>query len=231
LDRLFREVRAEQVLLVDSDVELRDPSVLRNVCEALDNDAEAYGAGFLHGPEWLGEAHGLPPQVGWYAERMWIPFVLLRSAAIRRALAQKRSFAQHRSFLEVRDYPLLSRWLAMRFWIPGLRQIGARSRTENVERAAFIESDTGADVHAALAQLGYHLTALPVEDWPKAHHYHGVTRSGLAWKRRKLAQRLGLVASANDTSQNLILDEVRRRLSEHYFIDSKVADSTATAKN
>src|SRR5690606_38159052 len=119
---------------------------------------------------------------------------------------------QHRAFGELSGYPLLSRWLAMRFWLPGLRQIGARRRAENAEWAAFIESDTGADMHAALTRLGYHLTALPIEDWPKAHHYHGVTRSGLAWKRRKLAQRLGLVASANDTSQNLILHEVRQRL-------------------
>lgn len=230
LDRLFREVRAEQILLVDSDVEIRDPSVLHSVCAALENDAQAYGAGFVHGPEWLGEAHGLPARVGWYAERMWIPFVLLRTALIRSAIAQKFSFAQQRRFLEVRDYPALSRWLTLRFWIPGLRQIGARGRAEKVDRPAFIESDTGADMHEALLGSGYRFTALPVEDWPKAHHYHGVTRSGLAWKRRKLAQRMGLVASANDTSQNLILDEVRRRLDEHYSIGSQTADSTATTE-
>jgi hypothetical protein len=218
LDRLFREAHAEQILLVDSDVELRDPALLAEVFHALDRDPDAYGAGFLHGPEWLGSEHGLPPQIGRYAARMWIPFVALRTAAIKGALEQSASFAQRREFLEIEGYPSISHWLATRFWIPGLRSIPKREALRSAEQPAFVEWDTGATMHDALLKLGYRFSVLPSERWPQAHHYHGVTRSGLIWKRRKLAQRLGLVTSANDTEQNAIINEVRQRLAEHYAI-------------
>jgi hypothetical protein len=220
LDALFREVLVEEVLLVDSDAEIREPHVLSAMLETLSADPQAYGAGFLHGPEWLGQVNGLPERIGYFAARMWIPFVLLRGAAVRAALAHGASFIQRRAFVEFGGRPNLSRWLATRFWIPGLRGIGLASRVGEPSRPAFIEFDTGADMHRMLGELGYRFAGLPPDLWQGIHHYHGVSRSALAWTRRKFAQRLGLVAMANDTSQNAIIDEVRLRLADRYSIDA-----------
>ena len=78
LDALLAGIPAEEVLLVDSDVDIRSGEVIARMQAALTADAQAYAAGFRHGPQWLGAEHGLPDAVGHYAERMWIPLVLLR---------------------------------------------------------------------------------------------------------------------------------------------------------
>lgn len=221
LDALFAEAQAEQVLLVDSDVELRDPAVIAKLTTALDGDASAYGAGFLHGPEWLGGAHGLPEQVGYYAQRMWIPLVLLRTAAVRAAQAAGTSFAQRRRFVEFRGWPRLSKLLAARYWIPGLRSLRRPPKEQGYAAEAspvFIDYDTGADLHDRLQRLGDRLACLPDADWQEVRHYHGVTRAQRRWSRRKIAQRLGLVAAANDTEQDAILHEVRERLAVRFGI-------------
>ena len=85
LDRVFDEIRSDQTLLVDSDVEVLTPSIVDTLRAALRSDANAYGAGFLHGPSWMGSERGLHEHAGYYVERMWIPFTLLSTAIVRRA--------------------------------------------------------------------------------------------------------------------------------------------------
>lgn len=223
LDRLFDEVPAGQVLLVDSDVEIRDAAVLAAMQESLAADPSAYGAGFLHGPEWMGEAHGLPPHVGWYAQRMWIPLVLLRTAAIREARAVGESFLQRREFREIAGHPGLSRALGLRFWIPGLR--GLRRRGDGTpEHAAFVEFDTGAAMHRCLAGFDHGLATPSRDLLCQVHHYHGVSRAQRRWRPRKLAERLHLAGMANDVAQDAIIDEVRARLARVYAIDLAALD-------
>lgn len=223
LDRLFDEVRADEMLLVDSDVEIRDAAVLAAMRTVLEADPSAYGAGFLHGPEWMGRAHGLPPHVGWYAPRMWIPLVLLRTEAMRQARTAGESFLQRREFLEVPGHPALSRWLGLRFWIPGLRHLRRRGGDAPGD-AAFRELDTGAAMHRRLVQSDRGLATLPDAFRHQVHHYHGVSRAERRWRPRKLAERLHLATAANDVAQQSILDDVRRRLAQRYAVDLAVLD-------
>ena len=223
LDALLACIAAEQVLLVDSDVEIRSADVIATMQDALAADPLAYGAGFRHGPEWLGAEHGLPGQVGYYAERMWIPLVLLRSAAVRKALAAGESFLQRRDFVEFPHFPVLSRWLAMRFWLPGLRLIRPRKTSGNPPGAAFIEFDTGASLHAGLVKSGHRLVALPDRLWQQVHHFHGVSRAGNRWFLRRLLNALGLRLASNDTPEDSIAAEVRGRLAEVYALQDPLA--------
>jgi len=222
LDALFRDVPASTVLLVDSDVELREPAVVAQMRAALDADAKAYGAGFVHRAEWMDARHGLPEHIGFYAERMWIPLVLLRTVRIQDAIARGAGFAQQRVFSEIPGRPVLSRWIGARFWVPGLRNLGVARRDQTTP--AFTEYDTGARIHRCLLGAGDTFATLPDEQWRTVHHYHGVTRGRMVWARRKLAQRLGLVGSANDTDQQTIDEDVKGRLRVHYGVHADGAD-------
>ena len=214
LDALLAGIAAEEVLLVDSDVDIRSGEVIETLQSALAADAQAYAAGFRHGPEWLGAEHGLPDGVGYYAERMWIPLVLLRVAALRPALASGASFIQRREYVEFPRHPYLSRALGLRFWLPGLRRIGPRGQPGNTRSPAFIEFDTGARLHAQLVARGHRLIGLPDSLWQQVDHFHGVTRAGHRRLLRRLVQKLGLRVASNDSPELGIAAEVRRRLVE-----------------
>ena len=216
LDALFAGIAAEHVLLVDSDVEIRSAEVIMMMQDALIANPQAYGAGFRHGPEWLGAEHGLPAHVGYYAERMWIPLVLLRVDALRNVLAAGESFIQRRDFGEFPGHPRLSRWLAVRFWVPGLRSIRSRQRAGDARSHAFIEFDTGALIHAGLVARGHHLMALPDVAWQQVDHFHGVSRAGNRRLLRRLLKKLGLRIASNDTPEGSVAAEVRRRLADGY---------------
>lgn len=220
LDALFAGMPSDQVLLVDSDVEIRDRGVVEAMVERLERDPDAYGAGFLHGPEWMGADHGMPERVAWYAQRMWIPLVLLRTAPVREMLAHGVGFAQSRAFVEVAGWPRLSRLLAARFRMPGMRARATAQRP--VPR--IVEYDTGAAMHRALSARGHAFAELAPDRWSQVHHYHGVSRAGRWWSARKLAQRAGLVRGANDTAQSQILEDVRMRLQRDYAIHERMAD-------
>ncbi len=223
LDALFAGITAKEVLLVDSDVEIRSAEVIETMQDALAADPQAYGAGFRHGPEWLGAEHGLPAQVGYYAERMWIPLALLRSEAVRKALEAGESFIQRRDFVELPRHPILSRWLALRFWLPGLRSIRPRNRAGHPRSPAFIEFDTGARLHAGLLASGQRLVGLPEPLWQQVHHFHGVSRAGNRWLLRRILKKLGVRIASNDTPEANIAAEVRRRLAEVYALTDPLA--------
>jgi hypothetical protein len=227
LDAIFREARAEAILLVDSDLEIRDGRVVAAMTTALDGDRQAYGAGFLHAAGWLGEQHGLPEHVGWYAERMWIPLVLLRTDAVRRALERALSFAQRRSFSAFPAHPRLSRWLAYRYWLPGIRELGFRAAASDgaaggfggrSPKPAFVEFDTGALLHDWLRGRGYRYLQLDNSLWGDVTHYHGVTRAGLSALLQRLTRASGLLGGRNETAERTVISEVRQRLLEGYGI-------------
>lgn len=227
LDAIFTSITAPAVLLMDSDAEIADRRVADAMQAALDADANAYGAGFLHGPAWLGAPHGLPPDVGYYAQRMWVPLVLLRTLAVRRALDQGVSFAQERIFTELPNAPRLSRWLACRFWLPGLRRMRSLPLLPGDERRnrapAFVEHDTGARMHAALQAQGHAFAAIDVRLWGDVRHLHGVTRAKLAARLRTAARRAGLLKADNATAEEAVLSQVKQRLAQQYAITADFA--------
>jgi hypothetical protein len=227
LDALFRSVPSDFVLLVDSDVELLSRRIFAGMTSEIAADPGAYGAGFVHGPAWMGPEHGLPSCTGYYAERMWIPLVLLRTAFIGRALEAGTSFANRRPFLEIPDWPHLSRWIGYRYRIRGMHHLRIpgrwrRHRSETVEidghHPAFIEYDTGADLHRELRNAGYSFARLPEALWGDVRHYHGVTRAGLAGRVRRAAKSLRLASIDTETEERFVVADIRSRLSDGYGI-------------
>lgn len=205
LDLVFRRLRDDSVLLIDSDLEILDAEVLDRTRQGL-ADPGCYGAGFLHDdPEpRIGPEPAL--EKGRYAERMWIPFCWLKTAPIREFLERGQSFMHGREYREFPPSPWLSRWLYQRWRIPGLRRISLAAtrpwrRRRFGEASAFIEYDTGARLHAALRAAGWRFHDLGEPYWSRSvRHYHGVTRATLS---------AGL---GNATTPEAIAAEVRQRL-------------------
>lgn len=234
LDRLFDEIVDERVLLCDSDLELRSSAVVPAMQSALEASSQAYGAGFLHGPEWLGEAHGSEPFTGYYAERMWIPLVLLRTSVVRAARKRGLSFSGARRSGEFSRAPAPLRWLSRRRWmrwsdgsparrrqpIPGLP---AHLALPNAPYPRFVDFDTGALLHAELQAMGHPFAPVDPALWGEVTHYHGVTRATVATGNRKLLQAMGLLSTKNESSQQAISAVVMQRLRNEY----RVGDDTA----
>ena len=189
LDRIFRETSRDALLLLDSDAEILDPRLVPAMQQAL--RPGTYGSGFLHAAEWLAADHGGGDHKGYYAERMWIPCVLLDAGIIGEALAAGLSFRQRVIGNELPQWPWMSQLLRLRFRIPGLRALSLdglrRSRRDYHGLAPhYIYCDTGADMHDYLVnRRGLAFADLGSAWWPTAvAHYHGVTRRQLRpWMR------------------------------------------------
>ena len=189
LDRIFRETSCDALLLLDSDAEILDPHLVPAMLAAL--KPGTYGSGFLHAGEWLAANHRGGERKGYYAERMWIPCVMLDAAAVSEALTAGQSFRQRVIGNEMPQWPWLSNLLRLRFRIPGLRRIALDSlRGRRLEyrgmKPHYIYCDTGADLHDYFGRRrGLVLADLGAAWWPTAvAHRHGVTRRRLRpWMR------------------------------------------------
>lgn len=184
LDWLFANIPADKVLLVDSDLEILGPEIVDLARTLIDGSLDGetvFGAGFTHGPSWMHDH----PNVGWYQERMWIPFTFLRVDRVREALAAGRSFIDR---WVPNDFAVgfIARLLALRFRVPGLR--GLRLRALNPfrrgyygQKPAYVYCDTGADVFQYLKyDRGWRYAGLPAELHRRfVTHFHGATRRTL----------------------------------------------------
>ena len=190
LDTVFQKVWAERVLVVDSDVEVLNGEMISHMRSMLQASSRAYGSGYLHPAHWL-EYHywtdlPLAPGIGYYMERMWIPFALLRVEPVRVALGRNRSF-MHR--LVLNDCPwsgFLSRMLWARFRLAYFRQhplkwLNPIRRSYNGEKPSYISYDTGADIHEFLTQeqnLQFETVTADFVPW-SVTHFSGITRGSL----------------------------------------------------
>lgn len=213
LDWLFRQSKDESLLLVDSDLELIDAGILHQMRDALEQ-SEVFGAGAIHGPEWMGSAHGLPSEACLFQERMWIPFTLLRVASIQKALAAGFSFINRWVPNEIVSFPLISKALSKRFFLPVVKNIRANflRRTRGVYQGRqpnLVCCDTGADLFCHLkydekanfTDFGIaHVETL-------THHYHGVTRRQIKKNDR------------NATGLDEIMSGVLARLKSEYGVE------------
>jgi hypothetical protein len=223
LDQLLKEIAAERLLLMDSDVEILSAAVFDAMRTALEASDAAYGSGFVHGPGWLGGDQGLPDFTGYYAERMWIPLVLLKVRPIRAALKLGLSFQNRRPYYEIPRAPRLSRLLGMRYRVAGLKKISFPRLGEDRPSydgifPKFIEFDTGADLHAHLQSSGRPFENIDVALWGDVSHHHGVTRAHLVSGVRKLAKHLNLVSQKTETDQINVVDVVKTRLRSVYGV-------------
>jgi glycosyltransferase involved in cell wall biosynthesis len=189
LDRIFRETTRDALLLLDSDAEILDSRLVPAMQQAL--RPGTYGSGFLHAADWLAADHGGGDHKGYYAERMWIPCVMLDAVIVGDALAAGQSFRQRVIGNEIPHWPWLSQLLRLRFRVPGLRALSLDAlhrwrRDYHGLRPHYIYRDTGADMHDYLVnQRGLAFADLGAAWWPTAvAHYHGVTRRQLRpWMR------------------------------------------------
>ena len=230
LDALFRHVRADTVLLMDSDLELRERKVYDAMQAALAGEPGAYGAGFLHGAQWLDAANGLPAFTGYYAARMWIPCTLLRTTVIRDAILRGASFSARRVYSEILGSAMLSRLAAYGFRVRGLRSLGLARMGNSIgtnapdidgQRALFLQYDTGADLHARLIAEGWRFAALPDSLWRDVAHYHGITRATLAGALRRAARNLRVIDTGDNADPSRLAGAIRSRLWNTYSIDAE----------
>ena len=213
LDWLFRESRDEALLLVDSDLELIDADILTRMLDTL-KQPEVFGAGAIHGPEWMGSAHGLPSETCLFQERMWIPFTLLRVASIQKALTAGFSFINRWVPNEIVSIPWLSSALSKRFFLPVVKNIRASflRRTRAVYQGRqpnLVCCDTGADIfcHLKYDQKARFVDFGIAHVETLTHHYHGVTRRQVKKNDR------------NATGLNEIMSGVLARLRSEYGVE------------
>jgi hypothetical protein len=230
LDQLFREVQAETLMLLDSDLEILSEDVVVAMRQSLVAAKEAYASGFLHGPMWLGRDHEMHEFAGYYAERMWIPCVMFRVQDVKAALNCGSSFVARRTFHDFAGHPRLSRLFALRHKLPVLRKhLVWRPRRDpsttmlhpaSEFAPSFIEFDTGADVHMWQKQHGKKFVALPSPLWGLVRHYHGVTRARLANPLIHLILKIRKDRDVIFTRHQAVAAEIRHRLAEVYDLPS-----------
>jgi hypothetical protein len=231
LDHLFERIKADLVLLLDSDAEILDPRLISEMRESFSHPA-VFGAGFTNGPGWLQE-----PEFGegtaLYQERAWMPCVLFRRTQICKALAARISFQPRVIYNDLMFSEAISRRLAKRFQtglVPRSRVIhrlpkNARSYLRRSQlswlcwarryfyglRPNYVYADTGADVYQwCKYREGGVFAGKPLALLRnQVAHYSGVTRL-----------RLEAQSGSSTLSDRLaeIEDEVRHRLQDAYHL-------------
>jgi hypothetical protein len=224
LDHLFRNESSDLTLLLDSDAELLGADLVPRYLGYFENE-QVFGAGFVHGPGWLGAAQGHPERVGYYQERPWLPFVILRTEMVRQVLAAGCSFADFTLYNDFAVSPRLSRKVAGRFpnlipdssfarLPPGLRKkyeahpldrLAWLRRDFYGQRPNYVFYDTGASIYQHCKyQRNWIFAGIDARLHEKyVGHYHGVTRLAISGDSR------------NATAMATVADRVSRRLAEY----------------
>lgn len=190
LDAIFMDIPAERVLLVDSDVELLNATLVERMRRAVESAPNVFGSGYLHPAQWLhfhyDTSDPINDGIGYYVARPWIPFTLLRVSHARIALKAGRSFMHRLVRNDIPALPLLSRLLWRRFKYARLRNLrlgflDPLRRTFDGYKPAYVHYDTGAEVYEYLISQG--LGFVPLSDAGElpwlVRHLGGATRSGL----------------------------------------------------
>jgi hypothetical protein len=211
LDWLFQNINCDNLLLIDSDLEILNGDIVRWMARLIEQN-HVFGAGFTHGPCWLHDN----PGVGYYQERMWIPITLLKTACVRQALEAGHSFSamvRNNDFFPSR---LVSNRLAKRFNNPRTRSLrlswlDAFKTSYYGQKPCYLFYDTGASVFQHLKyQMGLHFAGFPAEvQMGDVTHFHGVTRA---------------VLNPDDpiaTSMAEISGTIRERLRSEYGFDTE----------
>jgi hypothetical protein len=244
LDRVFSGTKAASLLLLDSDAEIRDPSVIERMRQDLKHP-RVFGAGFVHGAAWLGEPSGCAPNVALYEERPWIPLVMFRTEDIRRGLAAGATFEIRVIYNDLIFSKVLSKQLAKRLQtsftppsrivdrLPERARLRLRASTFPALRWArrdvhgvrpnIVYLDTGADIYQwCKYHEGKRFSGVPFElvEGNQVVHYQGLTRAKLYgghkvnFLRRPISD---------------IEGEIRDRLVANYGLDASVIPGATVA--
>jgi len=190
LDWVFRNLASQRVLLVDSDVELLNDAMISRMRPMLDSSPSAYGSGYLHPAHWLDYHYWtdwpIAPGIGYYMERPWVPFALLKVEPVRFALSRGKSFMHRLVLNEVPFVPSLSRLLWLRFRLKFFRQhrLAWLDQVRGVfddNRPSYVSYDTGAEIHEFLTRkhaLRFETVETEFVPWSVCH-LSGITRGSL----------------------------------------------------
>ena len=205
LDWLFLNIPAQNVLLIDSDLEITKSGLIE-LMRALIAYPRAFGSGVVHAGTWM-TAHRMPH--AYYEERMWIPLTLLKVPIIQAALQEGLSFLPRGVFNDFPPSTFISRMLVKRFRIPLARNLKLSwlnlfKRDFHGIKPSFVQYDTGAELYQYLKKE-YRFMGLPMEVSQRyTTHFHGVTR---------------LLLNKHDTNGvelGSITEQVARRLRDAY---------------
>lgn len=211
LDEIFRTIQAEQVLLVDSDLEVLEPGLIREMRRWME-DEHCFGAGFFHGP-YFGFGNGRFPQ-GFYAERMWIPFTLLRVSAVRKALQAGESFNIRRIY---NDFPFNERIGGLIYKYAKRLHFSLRwnpfRKTYLGFKPDYVLQDTGANIYTCLQRQGMFYGGSRTNIYPLyVAHYDGVTRSAIAKEKG--------TTDDSATQYTHVEKMIEKRLKSEYLFDA-----------
>jgi hypothetical protein len=185
LDWIFREMPAQKILLVDSDVEILNAEIFTLMRQFIDEE-RVFGGGFIEGPNWMTDHPGFARH-GYFEERMWIPLTMLKVDKVRAALAEGQSFGEQQVFNDFAPAPFVSRLMgSLRYRVPSLRerQFGWLDLFKESHRGLkpwLVWYDTGAALYRHLKYIAdYQFVGLPAEFHPRfARHFSGVTNNKL----------------------------------------------------
>ncbi|MDQ2996797.1 MAG: hypothetical protein M3R61_07055 [Chloroflexota bacterium] len=217
LDWLFLHVPAQNILLIDSDLEITKPGLIEFM-RTLAEHRRAFGSGVVHPGSWM-TAHNMPH--AYYQERMWIPLTLLNVEIVRAALQSGHSFLPRAVFNDFPPSEFISRLLAKRFRIPLARNLklawlNSFKRDFHGLKPSFVQYDTGAALYHYLnTQQHYEFMGLPF--WVGQRyttHFHGLTR--LLLNKR----------DTNGVKLDSIVEQVAHRLWDAYGLAVEPATSS-----
>lgn len=184
LDWIFQNITSEKVLLIDSDLEIRDSTII-TFCKEYIDEFNVFGCGFTNGPAWLTNPifEDTHLEGALFIERMWIPFTLLKVAPVRKAINNGKSFV---NFDEDNEYSRLPFFARFRSKFSVSKNLLKHSpiwlrRSIHGLRPAMLCYDTGAQIFEYL-RYEYFMTfvGLPESASQKyVTHYRGITRNTL----------------------------------------------------
>jgi hypothetical protein len=231
LTRLFEEIRSEVVLLLDSDAEIRDASLVPALRASFAHP-RVFGAGFVHGPMWLDGRSHAAPKTSMYQERAWLPCVMFRTAHVREALGAGVTFAPRTIFNDFMWSEKISKGLGARFQTdraPKLELVRrlpepVRTRLQRARlpalawarrdfygsRPNYVVCDTGADLYQWCKYQGDLVFAgnpVALRSTEQVNHLGGLTRT-------RLGRYDGFARRAADVEQ-----EVIARLADEYGVE------------
>jgi hypothetical protein len=214
LDFLFRNIKADNILLLDSDAEITDFSFFKN---DIFNEKKVFGIGFIHGPCPMLEQNWIAAKFMYYQERMHIPCVLLKRNNVIEALDAGCSFMAKEKY---NDFPVnfIAHIFYERFLFPCFQKHDFpflkffRRTYYDYFKPSMIYYDTGAEVYCYLKyKCCYNFIGMSVDYHTKYYnHYHGITRKILN------------LGDSNSTDLNDVENLIRERLFSDYGFDEKL---------
>lgn len=215
LDFIFRNLKAKYILLVDSDAEVVDPAMVKEMKSYIEIE-ETFGCGCIQGPLKLdvGAFYGKDTQEkGMCAERMWIPFTMLDVEKIKEALNQGKSFLDKTEYNIFPHNKKLSRFLYRKLprlcSLPIVQKYKSKYIWGGGNTSTVVYYDTGAEIYEYLKNVKYYyFFGLRYESFVHekyVKHYEGVTRKLLMKEEDKTAFDIATV-----------VDALKKRLLEEY---------------